>query len=228
VIINGDGHILTNHHVIDGADQISVELTDRRSFEAKLIGSDAASDLALLKIQATGLPVLPLGDSDKVRVGDVCLAVGNPLGIGETVTAGIISAKGRATGLSDGSFEDFLQTDAAINQGNSGGALVNTHGELIGINSQILSLSGGNISIGFAIPSNMARNVMDQLQRGGKVRRGKLGVGIQEITSDLAKSLGLRDVRGVLVNSVDPEGPAERTGHPYWRYYHGREWNSRR
>ena len=212
VIINGDGHILTNHHVIDGADQISVELTDRRSFEAKVVGSDAASDLALLKIQATGLPVLPLGDSDKVRVGDVCLAVGNPLGIGETVTAGIISAKGRATGLSDGSFEDFLQTDAAINQGNSGGALVNSHGELIGINSQILSPSRGNIGIGFAIPSNMARNVMDQLQRVGKVRRGKLGVGIQEITSELAKSLGLRDVRGVLVNSVDPDGPAEQAG----------------
>jgi S1-C subfamily serine protease len=138
--------------------------------------------------------------------------VGNPLGIGQTVTSGIISAKGRATGLSDGSFEDFLQTDAAINRGNSGGALVNTNGELIGINSQILSPSGGNIGIGFAIPANMAKNVMDQLIKGGKVRRGRIGVTIQQVTSDIASNLGLKDVRGALVNSVEQGGPAERAG----------------
>ena len=212
VIVRADGHILTNHHVVDGAQEITVELPDRRTFEAKLVGSDAPSDLAVLKINSSNLPVLALGDSTRVRVGDIVLALGNPLGLGQTVTAGIISAKGRSTGLSDGSFEDFLQTDAAINQGNSGGGLVNTASELIGINSQILSPSGGNIGIGFAIPSNMAKSVMTQLVSGGKVHRGQLGIGIQTVTSDLAASLGLNNIRGVLVNSVKPGSPADRAG----------------
>ncbi len=212
VIVNSEGYILTNHHVVDGALEIKVELTDNRTFTAKLVGSDAPSDLAVLKIDARDLPTLQLGDSDKVRVGDFVLAVGNPLGIGQTVTSGIVSAKGRTTGLSDGSFEDFLQTDAAINRGNSGGALVNTNGELIGINSQILSPSGGSIGIGFAIPSNMARTVMDQLMKTGRVRRGKLGVTIQSITADLASSLSLPAARGAIVTSVQRGGPAERAG----------------
>jgi serine protease Do len=212
VIVSADGYILTNHHVIDGAQEIRVELNDNRTLAAKVVGSDPPSDLAVLKIDVQGLPVLPLGDSDRVRVGDVVLAVGNPLGVGQTVTMGIISAKGRSTGLSDGSFEDFLQTDAPINTGNSGGALVNTSGELVGINSQILSPSGGNIGIGFAIPANMARSVMDQLLKGGKVRRGMLGLTIQQVTPDLASSLGLSNVRGALVSSVQPGSPAERAG----------------
>jgi Do/DeqQ family serine protease len=212
VIVNNDGYILTNHHVIDGADRVRVELVDRRMFDAKVVGSDEASDLAVLKIDASNLPAVPLGDSEAVNVGDVVLALGNPLGVGQTVTMGIISAKGRATGLGDGSFEDFLQTDAPINSGNSGGALVNTRGELVGINSQILSPSGGNIGIGFSIPVNMARSVMDALVRDGEVRRGRLGVTVQQVTSDIAEGLKLDSVAGALVNSVDANGPADRAG----------------
>ncbi len=214
VIVSADGTILTNAHVIDGADKITVLLNDNKTFEAKLVGADKASDLAVLKIEAQNMPFLNLGNSDTVRIGDIVLAIGNPLGIGQTVTAGIISAKGRRTGLSDGSFEDFLQTDAPINRGNSGGALVSLSGELIGINSQILSggPSGGNIGIGFSIPSNMAKSVMEQLLRDGRVRRGMLGIGIQNLNQDTAQALGLNDTSGVLVSDVRKGSAAEKAG----------------
>jgi Do/DeqQ family serine protease len=212
VIVDGTGYILTNHHVIEGADRVRVELKDRRTFDAKVVGSDQASDLAVLKVDGRNLPTVPLGDSEAVNVGDVVLALGNPLGVGQTVTMGIISAKGRSTGLGDGSFEDFLQTDAPINSGNSGGALVNTRGELVGINSQILSPSGGNIGIGFSIPVNMAANVMQALIADGQVRRGRLGVTVQPVTSDVAEGLELKAIAGALVNSVEPNSPAERAG----------------
>ncbi len=215
VIVSADGYILTNHHVIDGAQDIKVDMNDGKTLDAKLIGSDPPSDLALLKISATGLTFLTPGDSDKVRVGDVALAIGNPFGIGQTVTMGIISAKGRSGpgGLGSGNFEDFLQTDAPINHGNSGGALVNTVGELIGINSQIVPGNGGDsIGIGFAIPSNMARTVMDQLTKNGKVRRGQLGVTVGRVNSDMATSLGMSETKGVIVNSVRSGTAAESAG----------------
>ncbi|MEO8481000.1 MAG: DegQ family serine endoprotease [Acidobacteriota bacterium] len=213
VIVSEDGNILTNNHVVGGADHVTVSLNDGREFTAKVLGTDPATDLAVVHIDATNLPTLPLGDSDRVRVGDVVLAIGNPLGVGQTVTMGIVSAKGRTTDMSGGSYEDFLQTDAPINQGNSGGALITAAGELVGINSQILSNNnGGSIGIGFAIPSNMARNVANQLATSGKVRRSVIGVTIQPMTSDLAKSLGLSTVSGALVNSVEPSGPAAKSG----------------
>ena len=218
VIVSADGYILTNHHVVDGAQDIKVDLNDGRTFDAKLIGSDPPSDLALLKINASGLPFMTPGDSDKVRVGDVALAIGNPFGVGQTVTMGIISAKGRTNpagsqSLGSGNFEDFIQTDAPINHGNSGGALINTLGELIGINSQIVPGNGGaNIGIGFAIPSNMAKSVMDQLVKNGKVRRGQLGIVVGRVTSDLAASLGMSEAKGVIVESVRGGSAAERAG----------------
>jgi len=215
VIVSADGSILTNHHVVDGAEKITVMMNDNRTFEAKIVGTDQPSDLAVLKIDAQNLPFLTPGNSDSVRVGDIVLAIGNPLGIGQTVTAGIISAKGRRTGLSDGSYEDFLQTDAPINRGNSGGALVNLNGELIGINSQILSpggASGGNIGIGFSIPSNMAKSVLEQLLKDGKVHRGMLGINIQNVTEDTAKALDLKDRSGILVSNVKAGGSADKAG----------------
>jgi serine protease Do len=212
VVVTGDGYILTNNHVVANAEEIRVEFTDGRNYKAKLVGSDKPSDLALLKVEATNLPLLTLGNSDAVQVGDVVLAVGNPLGIGQTVTMGIISAKGRSTDTTDGNYEDFLQTDAPINHGNSGGALVSTKGELVGINSQIISPGDGNIGIGFAIPANMARHVMDDLRKDGKVRRSRLGVSVQPVTSDMAESLGLKQVGGAIVGSVTPGSAADRAG----------------
>jgi Do/DeqQ family serine protease len=212
VIVSADGYLITNHHVIDGAENIKIIFNDNRSLDAQVVGSDPPSDIAVLKIAAHELPVLSLGNSDQVRVGDIALAIGSPLGLRQTVTAGIISAKGRSTDVSDGNFADFLQTDAPINQGNSGGALINTNAELVGINSAILSPTGSNIGIGFAIPSNMARNVMQQLIDHGKVRRGRLGVAVQAVTSDVASSLGLPEARGLIVRQVEKDSPAERAG----------------
>src|SRR3954452_30706 len=212
VIVTADGYILTNNHVVENADEIKVELTDDRTLTAKLVGTDKASDLALLKVNAGDLHPITIGNSENVKVGDVVLAVGNPLGVGQTVTMGIISAKGRSTTVGDGGYEDFLQTDAPINHGNSGGALVNTKGELVGINSQILSSNDGNIGIGFAIPSNMAKNVMEQLRTNGKVRRAQLGVTVQGVTPEMAESLGLKHSTGAIVSSVTDGSAADKAG----------------
>ena len=216
VIVSPDGYILTNNHVVEGAEKIEVELADRRRLTAKTIGTDPRSDLAVIKIEGSGFPTLPIGDSNKAEVGDLVLAIGNPLGVGQTVTMGIISAKGRTTTRSgdptSAPYEDFLQTDASINRGNSGGALVNLRGELIGIPSQIYSSTGGSIGIGFAIPANQARSVMDQLIKGGKVRRGKLGVTVASVTPDYAEQFGYKGTAGALVQDVMKGDPADQAG----------------
>lgn len=212
VIVDADkGYILTNHHVIDHADEISVTLADRRSFTAKLIGSDPGTDIALLQIDAPRLRAVPIGDSDALQVGDFVVAIGNPFGLGQTVTSGIVSALGRS-GLNVEGYEDFIQTDAPINPGNSGGGLITLDGELIGINSAIISPAGGNVGIGFAVPSNMARSVMNQLLQYGEVRRGRLGITIQDLTPALAKALELKVNEGAVVNTVESHSPADDAG----------------
>ena len=217
VIVTADGYILTNNHVVEGADELKVTLADDRDFMAKVVGTDPKTDVAVLKIEAEGLPTVTLADSDKLRVGDVVFAVGNPLGVGQTVTMGIISAKGRSKlGLLENvsGYEDFIQTDAAINMGNSGGALVDARGRLIGINSAIITPSRGSVGIGFAIPVNLARFIMNSLVETGAVARGFLGVtGGDALTADLAEQLGLkRDARGVVVTEIEPGSPADEAG----------------
>jgi serine protease Do len=212
VIVTKDGYILTNNHVVDHADEIKVSLTDGRDFTAKVIGRDPHTDLAVVKIDAKDLPAAVLGDSDKIDIGDRVLAIGNPFGIGQTVTSGIVSAKGRFGMDSGADYEDFIQTDAPINPGNSGGALVDVDGRLIGINTAILSRSGGNQGIGFAVPSNMARWVMDSLVNHGRVDRGFLGVNIQDLTPELAKEFKSNTSHGALVAEVTPNSPADKAG----------------
>ena len=211
VIVTAEGYILTNHHVIDGASEVKVHLSDKRELTARIAGSDAKTDIAVLKVDALDLPVLPLGNSTNVEVGDIVLAIGNPFGIGQTVTMGIVGATGRR-GLSIEDYEDFIQTDAAINPGNSGGALINSRGELIGINTAILSRSGGNQGVGFAVPVNLAHHVMTQILTNGKVVRGYLGVMIQPVTPAIAKSFGVEESRGALVGDVTAGGPASKAG----------------
>jgi Do/DeqQ family serine protease len=205
------GYILTNHHVVEDADEITVTLSDDRSFDAEVVGSDPGSDIAVLHVEAEDLAEMTLGDSDRVRVGDYVLAIGNPFGLDHTVTSGIVSGLGRR-GINPEGYEDFIQTDASINPGNSGGALVNLNGELIGVNSAILSGSGGNIGIGFAIPVNMARSIMDQIVDYGSVRRGLLGVNIAQLTPEIAEDYELDGTSGALVTAVSTGSAAERAG----------------
>ncbi|MFA4919324.1 MAG: DegQ family serine endoprotease [Thermodesulfovibrionales bacterium] len=211
VIVSADGYIVTNNHVVEKADEIKVTLIDKKTFKGRIVGADPKTDIAIIKIEATGLPTLTWGDSDKLQVGEFVLAIGSPYGLSNTVTMGIISAVGRANvGIAD--YEDFIQTDAAINPGNSGGPLVNINGELIGINTAIFSRTGGYQGIGFAVPSNMVRLVIDQLLQKGKVTRGWIGVTIQELTPELAQEFGLKKTKGALVSDVGKDSPAAKAG----------------
>ncbi len=206
------GYVLTNNHVVEQADTIKVRLNDEREIEAKLIGRDAATDIAVLQIKSSGLKALTMADSDDLEVGDFVVAVGSPFGLRQTVTSGIVSALSRQTGITGGGYEDFIQTDASINPGNSGGALVNLQGQLVGIPSNIYSRTGGNIGLGFAIPVNLAKSVMNQLVENGKVERGRIGITGQDLTPDLAKAFGLTTARGGLVSSVVAGSPAAKAG----------------
>jgi serine protease Do/serine protease DegQ len=211
IIDAAKGYVLSNHHVVENGEQIMVTLKDGRSLRAKLIGSDAGTDVALLQVEARGLTALPMGNSDDLKVGDFVVAVGNPFGLGQTVTSGIVSALGR-TGLNADGYEDFIQTDASINPGNSGGPLVNLKGEIVGVNTAIIGPSGGNVGIGFAVPINMAHAVTDQIIQYGKVQRGRIGVAIQDITPDLSQALRLDVTQGAVVSQVEPNSPAARAG----------------
>lgn len=209
-IVEADGYVLTNAHVVADADEITVKLGDKREFKAKVVGSDARTDVAVLKIDAKNLPVVDLGSSEKLRVGEWVVAIGSPFGLENTVTAGIVSAKGR--NLPDENFVPFIQTDAAVNPGNSGGPLFNVRGEVVGINSQIFSQSGGYMGLSFAIPIDEAMKIVAQLKSGGKVTRGRIGVGIQGLSDELAADFGLKSAKGALVSNVEPEGPAAKAG----------------
>ena len=211
-IISGDGYVLTNHHVVDGADSVKVKLSDRREYTAKVVGSDEQSDVALLKIDASGLPALRLGDSNQLKPGQWVVAIGSPFGLDHSVTAGIVSAVGRSNPYAGQQYVPFIQTDVAINRGNSGGPLLNTRGEVVGINSQIFSNSGGYMGVSFAIPIDLAMNSVKQLKATGKVQRGMIGVGLQPIDAETARGMGLPDTRGALIREVSPGSPGEKAG----------------
>lgn len=211
IVDAAQGYVLTNNHVVENADAIEVTTKDNRRFAARLVGRDDDTDIAVVKIEANNLKAMQLGDSDQLQVGDFVIAIGNPFGLGQTVTSGIVSALGRS-GLGIEGYEDFIQTDASINPGNSGGALVDLRGRLIGINTAILAPGGGNIGIGFAVPINMARNAMEQIIRYGTVRRGRIGITVQDLTPEIAAAMGSKRTEGAVVSGVEPRSPAERAG----------------